>query len=603
MRVARLALVAGLAGTTISAVLGAGTAPAAPAAEKVVLRVALTSGIDTLNPFTAKKLASTQVGRFMYEFLTTYTADGQKPTEGLAERWEQGPDRLTWTFTIRKGMTWSDGVPITAKDVAFTYRLMMTNADAKTVNGSYTDHFASVTATDDHTLMIKTRQPYASMLDLDVPVVPEHIWSSIKDIGDFTNQDTSRPVAGSGPFVLTGYQHGRFVTLRANERYWQGRPRVDEVRLVSYTDTDAAAQALRKGEVDVVSGLTPNQFRALSGQPGIQVNDGQSRRFSSLLINPGAATKDGERIGTGNPALTDVDVRRAIARALDLPALVDRVWRGYAHVGASIIPPVFPAYHWEPGEAQRRTFDPAAANMMLAKAGYPLGPDGERVDNAGKRLTLRLLVTSGDPVELQAAQFISEWLGDIGIKVTPEFKSGAQVRADLTGGGYDLAFSGWGVRPDPDQALAYSTCAQRPEANGRGGTTTNFFCNRDYDRLYAKQAAEPNPAKRAGIVKSMQALLYDQVPEVMLCYPHILEAYRSDRFAPFLRQPAANGVITGQYGYWWLYRATPVHEAVADASGAGRPMLIGGIAIGLLIATGLTGTAVRRRAATEDERE
>jgi peptide/nickel transport system substrate-binding protein len=612
VRAAGVALAAGLAAFAVLLAGAPGAARADSAnhvdrvdqgSAQVTLRVALTTGIDTLNPFTAVKLASTQIGRLMYEFLTTYAVDGQTVAPGLAERWTHTPDGRTWTFAIRPGMTWSDGAPITARDAAFTYRLMMRDADAATANGSYTANFASVTATDDHTLVIKTRQPYASMLGLDIPIVPEHVWSGVTDVGGFTNEDTSRPVVGSGPFVLTRYRAGQVVTLRANDRYWRGRPRVDEVQFITYTNIDAAAQALRKGDVDIVSGLTVGQLTALSGQPGVRVNSGSSRRLSSLLINPGAAAKTGEPIGDGNPALTDVAVRQAIARALDLPTLVKRVWQGHAQVGASVIPPVFSAYHWEPGGGERHTFDPAAAGRLLDAAGYPRGPDGARRDRSGRKLALRLLAAGADPVQAQQAEHVRGWLADVGIEVTPRYESDTQVDEDLTGGRYDLALLRRSAGADPDRALALQTCAQRPGANGKGGATADFYCDAGYDRMYAQQAAELDRVRRAEIVKRMQAQLYRDAPEVVLAYPDTLEAYRGDRFGPFATQPPGHGVITGQNGYWWAYHARP---AGAGAGGRGGPSATALVAVAgpALAVVALLGLAVaRRRAARADERE
>jgi peptide/nickel transport system substrate-binding protein len=605
-RTARLTAAVALAALAVP-LGGVGRAPAAQAAaDGPTLRVALNTGIDTLNPFTAVRLASTQVGRFMYEFLTTYTAGDQTPTPGLAESWDPPKtDGVTWTFHIRKGMSWSDGQPITAKDPAFTYNLMMTNTDAATANGSYTANFASVTATDDYTLVVKTKKPYSTMLSLDIPVVPEHVWSKVKNVGEFTNEDTSQPVVGSGPFLLAGYEEGQFVKLKANPTYWRGAPKIGELDLVSYTNTDAAVQALRKGDVDVVYGLTASQFDALKGQPNITLSDGHNRRFTSLMINPGAATKSGAAIGNGNPVLKDVVVRQAIAQALDLKTLVDRVQQGHAEMGASIIPPVFPAYHWTPSDSEKRAFDPGAANSALDAAGYPKGTDGIRTDKGGKKLTLRLLAISDDPTAAQEAEFVKGWLADIGIQVKPEYKSDTQVSDDTTGGRYDLAFSGWSVNPDPDQMLALETCGQRPEANGKGGSTADFFCNADYDRMYAEQAAEIDRAKRQQIVKDMQKLLYEQVPSVVLTYTNNLEAYRGDRFSHFDKQPADVGVITGQNGYWGLYTATPAGVATgAAADDGGNSGVVIGVVVAVVVVAGLAGAAVmRRRKSTADERE
>ena len=152
--------------------------------------------------------------------------------------------------SLRKGHKWSDGQPITAKDVEFTYNLIMTNTDAATANGVAVTNYESVRATDDSTVVIRTKQPQASMLQSEIPIVPEHVWKDVKDIKNFKNSDKF-PVVGSGPFVLTGYQEGQSVTLEANEKFWRGRPKIDKLQYVKYESTEAAVQGLRKGDVDL----------------------------------------------------------------------------------------------------------------------------------------------------------------------------------------------------------------------------------------------------------------------------------------------------------------------------------------------------------------
>src|SRR5215211_1579559 len=227
----------------------------------VLMRVSHTQEIDTLNPFTAVFLISTQVGRLMYEYLTVNSAESSSPEPGLAESWTTSSDNLTWTFKIRDAK-WSDGKPITAKDAAFTYNLIMTNEDAASANGVAVTNYESVTATDDRTLVIKTKTAQASMLSSEVPIVPEHVWSKVTDIKSFENTETL-PAVGSGPFVLTGYQQGQSTTLKANDNFWRGRPKVDTLQFVKYENSDAAVQGLRKGDVDITYGLTPAQFGAV----------------------------------------------------------------------------------------------------------------------------------------------------------------------------------------------------------------------------------------------------------------------------------------------------------------------------------------------------
>ncbi len=578
-------------------------APAAHADTPTVLKVGLTQDIDTLNPFTAVFASSTNIGRLMYEFLTTYDQKTQAPVPALAESWSHSADGLTWTFRIRNNAKWSDGQPVTAKDAAFTFNLMMTNTDAATANGNFVANFAKVAATDDHTLVITTKRAQATMLALDVPIVPQHVWQGVTNIGKFANNPTpGRPIVGDGPFILTDYKQGQYVTLAANKNYWRGAPKYDELRFVQFDDINAAESALVKGDIDLLTKLTPAQFNALKHTKNITTNDAEGNRFVDMIINSGTATNANVPIGNGNPNLKDVRLRRAIAQAIDPEALVKNVYGGYAQPGTSYIPPRFATYHWNPTGAQAHTFDPAAANAALDAAGYPKGPDGIRMGKDGKPLNLNFVGDASQTQDGQEAQYIKGWLQAIGIGVNINLVSSNRLNDLTNAGDFDLALSGYAVDPDPDYVLSIQTCAQRPNAQGLGGTTESFFCNAQYDQLYAEQLSEMDPAKRAADIKQMEQVFYDQVPEVTLVYRDNLEAYRSDRWAPFAIQPDPGGQIMFQNGYWSYWEATPL-DSGAPSSGAVNVGLIVGIVAAVIVVGGLIVFVARRRRVAGDDRE
>ena len=140
--------------------------------------------------------------------------------------------------------------------------------------------------------------------------------------------------------MITSSQQNQSVQLKANPNFWRGPPKIGRLTYVSYKSTDAAAQALRTGDVDVVSGLTAAQFASLKGQPGIQTNAGAGRRYQALAINPGAVDAQGSPLGNGNPALKDKVLREAILTAIDNKTLLDRVLQGLGNPGETEIPPV-----------------------------------------------------------------------------------------------------------------------------------------------------------------------------------------------------------------------------------------------------------------------
>ncbi|MGH3877671.1 MAG: ABC transporter substrate-binding protein [Actinophytocola sp.] len=601
---------------------GASTAPAAQAAggqQSKILKVGVTQEIDSLNPFISITRTGTDILRTAFDYLTVYSQQDQKPVKSLAESWETSEDKLTWTFHMREGVKWSDGQPLTAKDPAFTFNKMMTDEVARTANGSFVSQFESVEATDDKTLVIKTKVPQATMLALDIPLVPEHIWSKMSDIG----AEPEYPMVGSGPYTITEFKEAQFVKMKANKNYWRGAPKVDELHFIYYRNADAAVTALQSGQVDLVNRLSPTQFDALKNDSDIALNNAQNRRFNEILLNPGAATADDKPIGNGNPALKDVKLRQAIATAIDSKTLVDKVWGGYAEEAKGYIPPVFSDYAWSPPDDLKREFDLDEANRMLDEAGYKKGAGGVRTDKQGKPLNLRLLTHAENVVDENAAPYVVGWLKDIGINAQLQPRSDDQVNEDTTRGEFDLAMSGWNANPDPDYVLSLQTCANRPNAQGEGGTPDSFLCDEEYDDLYSQQLQEFDPAKRADLVKQMQERLYEQATLVVFGYDNALEAYRKEAFEGFPLQPADGGVIMNQQGYWGYLGATPkgagpvptfdengmmtasgegTDEAAAD-SGSNTGMIlgiVGGIVVVLLVG-GLLFARGRRKTAEDRE--
>jgi len=588
-------LVAVVAALVLSLPLGSAVVipiPTAAATQGDNLKVALIGDIDTLNPFLAILAASTNILRFQYESLVQYGKNNEL-VPGLASVWQTSSDGKVWTFTIPADRKWSDGQPLTADDVAWTFSAVQSMKALQQANGALVTNVASVRATDPHTLVITLKTAQAPNPGAELPIVPKHVWSGI-DAATYAN-DTD--TVGSGPFVITSFQQNQSVQLKANPDFWRGPPKIGRLTYVSYKSTDAAAQALRAGDVDLVSGLTAAQFASLKGQPGIQTNAGAGRRYQALAINPGAVDAQGRPLGNGNPALKDKVLREAIVTAIDNKTLLDRVLQGLGKPGETEIPPVYsPYYGFAPG-VTARTFDPARANQMLDEAGYAKGADGIRTDKQGEPLKLRLLGRNIDPTHQQMADFIKSWLRDIGIDVQVSMVTPNQVNDQSTLGRYDLYFTGWAINPDPDYQLSINRCDSRPNADGSGATSENNWCDPAFDKLDDAQHVELDPAKRAELVKRAFSMIYEAAVNDVIYCPDSLEAYRSDRFTGFTRQPAQDGVIAGQNGYWGFYDAAPV-----GAGGSGVPgwVLPVGIVVMLLLVGGGVVLVLRRRATAAD---
>ncbi|WUW16506.1 ABC transporter substrate-binding protein [Streptomyces sp. NBC_01465] len=594
-------------GATAFALAAATATPLNPAPQqaqaadggKKVLTVAVAQSVDSMSPFLATRLVSTTALRLMYDYLTNYDVKDGHTVPGLATAWKSSADKLTWTYTIRKNSKWSDGQQATADDAAWTFNKMMSDPGAATANGSFTSNFKKVTAPDPQTLVVELKKPQATMTALDVPIVPKHVWESVKDFSKFNN-DQKFPVVGNGPFILTDYKVDQYLKFKPNKTFWRGAPKFDELDFKYYKDNDAAVAALQKGEVSFVQGLTPAQAAALKSAPNIKVNDAPGRRFYALATNPGAKAKDGTKIGNGNPALLDQKVRQALFAATDTKTIIDKVFQGHAVQGEGYIPPRFTDYHWQPDASQKIAYDPAKAAQLLDEAGYKKNGDGKRVGKDGKPLSFRILCHATDPNDKAIGKYMQEWWSKLGIGLKVDCLD--NVSDPWVAGEYDLAFDGYSVNPDPDYVLSIHTCAALPATAKDTGATDNFICDKQFDELYAKQAVEYDPAKRADLVKQAESRLYDTGYMNVMAYPNAVEAYRTDQIKSIDTMPLAAGNIWGQDGYWSWWSAVPAGATAKSDSGTSTGVVVG-IVAAIVVVAGLGGFLALRRRSTAEDRE
>jgi peptide/nickel transport system substrate-binding protein len=558
------------------------------------LTVGISADAEDLNPFKANTVVASQILRLTYDYLTDYEPADNSTLRTLATNWTSSPDKLTWTFTLRHGVTWSDGKPLTAKDIAFTYRALK-SAPADVTNRTLVKTFVSVDAPADGTLVIRTSKPTATMLAIDAPILPEHVWAGRTDM--YTAQPAV-PSVSSGPYVLTERKEGEFYRLRANPHYWGPAPKVTEILLRRFKSVDTAVAAMKRGEVDAIGNLNSVQFDALKDDPSIARVRASGLRFHELLLNPGARLANAVPEGNGNPALRDKRVRVAIDYAIDRQKLIDGVLGGYGEPGAGYLPAKLTPWSWQPAPADLRGYDPAKARQILDSLGYRTGPGNVRImPGSRKPMTLRLAYTADHPVFPRYATYIKQWLGDIGLPVQLVPASGSQLGALQYRGEYDLLLSGWGVDPDPDYLLSIQICSALPLTKGGPTSSDAFHCDPRYDALYNQQATELDPAKRADLVHQAISRLYGDAIPLVLTNPATLEVYRKDKFTGFVSRPGPGGSVLG---YWSYPHVRPV-AAVTQAESSHTPLYASGAAA--LVALAVAGGLFYRRRSTRHLRE
>ena len=555
--------------TAVAAVFvlaGVALAASSPAPDaKTTLHIGWVQEPDNLNPFIGIQGTDYLLWHLNYDFLVGFDAKTLEPRPELATQWEVSPDGKVWTFTIRGDAKWHDGVPVTAKDVAFTFNYINEN---QLLNlSAYTDGITKAEAVDDTTVKIYTRAPKANILQMVVPILPEHIWSKVSGKAATSTYQNKPPIVGDGPFQIVEWQKGKFVRLEANPDYWGGAPKVDEVIFQLYTNPDTMSQDLKLGTIDGAINVPSAQFKQLGSEPGLAANNATSWQFIELGMNCYDSPNS-----RGNPVLLDPEFRRAVNWAVDREKVVSVAMNGYATVGSTLIVP-YSKYHWEPPADSMFTYDPAKANELLDAAGYKdANGDGYRETKEGKKLSLRFYATADSPENQTAGKLIVGWLKDVGVKLELQvLDAGALIDAQYNYKGdtyapdWDMFIWYWTQDVDPQFMLSIYTPAQIE------GWNDCLWTDPEYTKLNAQQSQTIDETARKPIVDQMQQIFYDAAPYAILAYPFQLEAYNTAAWQGWVHVPGdatgeQQGAVLYSYNNIDTYRFVEATAATAAAT-------------------------------------
>jgi len=583
-------LAGGVAWGVVAALASSGSP--SPATRTVTLHVGWTAEPDNLNPFVGYESSSLQIFHLNYDFLVGFRAGDLRPVPELATSWSHSPDGKTWTFDLRHGVTWQDGVPFTAKDVAFTFKYIIKNQ--MTNFTTYTEFIKDVVAVNDYTVRFDCTKPKSNMLGMVVYIVPAHIWSKVSPKAAANGFANSPPIVGTGPFQTVQWVKGNYVRMVANKHYWRGAPKIDQIVFQFYSNADTMASDLKSGALQLAWDIPQAQFSALNETNGLTTIGGVLNGFDELGFNcyTGPAS-------LGSPVLRDWRFRQALQWAVDKDKVLQIGYEGHATPATTIIrshyykPPL--DWHWQPPADQTYAFDLTKAGQMLTAAGYPL-KNGARVDKTGKPIVLRLFARAQSATDQTVAKLIVGWFGRLGLKVDLTVMDEGALTAKMYNTDsagryapdYDMFLWYWYSDPDPDFLLSVLT---RGQINGWSDTG---FYDPAYDRMYAEQQVAVDPQARKAIVARMQQLIYRQSPYVPLVYPQWLEAYNTKDWSGWVRSPAGDGPVF--YAEYNIDTFLSVHPTPgSSSSGGGSSGVVVAIVAVVAIAVAGLGMAVRRR--------
>ena len=546
------------------------------APEGYILKIGTNEDLDSLSLFNAYERSATELFLLAYDPLVSFDAN-LKPEAALAESWSVSPDGLAWTFKLRKGVKWSDGRPFTSADVKFTYEAIQTSGLG--LYGAFLEGITGIETPDDHTVILRTEEPKANILQNPTPILPRHVWEAAG--GNFeTFEDPA--IVGTGAFRFREWKKGEYISLVANTGYFGPKPKVGGLVFTIFANRDTLARSLISGEIDAALNLYPDQLAGLEKEAGIEIYRFSANGFTQLAANSWM-----DSASKGHSALRDARVRQALEWAMDKKEILAVALSGAGTVGTTLIPESTPEWHLALPADKLRTFNPATARSLLESAGYvDRNGDGVREDRTGKPLDLRFFVRSDNTREVKAGQMIQSYLKDVGVATRLSTIDDGALQDAIDAADYDLFIWGWGGDVDPTTLLAILTTDQID------GNNEPRWSDPAYDEIVKRQATILDPKERKSAVDEAQRLAYEAAPYILLAYDGDIQAVRRDKVQGLVRVVGDGPVFYANTNVNYL-KAAPAAKA---APGTGRTASYVAIAAAIVLAVAFTLRKSKRKA-------
>jgi peptide/nickel transport system substrate-binding protein len=483
-----------------------------------VYRLGTPSTIDSLNPFVAFNADAYSTFEYIYPELVQFNTK-QQFVPDFARTWQVSPDGKVWTFHTQPNAKWSDGKPLTAADVAWTYSTILKFQSGPTANSAgYVAHMRSATAPNSTTVVLTYNRPVANVLSQvqQAPILPEHIWAKYatgngKALTRFSNP---APIVSGGPFILQKYTPKQIALFKRNPNFYGPKPHIDGFGLQFFGTTDAMITALKSHQLDGAELVPPTSVATLKAAHFV-VPAVPSYTFDDFIINSNSQQQ------ASHKELLNPLLRQAFSDAIDRQAIVKTSLLGYGQPGSSIIGPA--TGHWYNPAIKPASFNLAQANQLLDQAGYKMGPNGVRIaDGHPMSYTVIIPTTIAATYGQRSFQIIQSDFQKIGVKLTEKTLDDSAAYDAILANHYrnfELSMWDWGPLLDPDFMLSVLTCGSWNVWNDTG------YCNKTYDSMYQAQSAATSLAKRQQIVYQMQQMAATTKMYLVVDYPDSIEAH------------------------------------------------------------------------------
>jgi len=473
------------------------------------------TAFDTLNPFTTYTTISLWILANVYDSLCVFSANQTQLLPDLAKSWKIYNENGTAIIHLNPDAKWSDGLPVTSQDVNYSYYLA---SQSWSPAYPYVNMITSISTPDNYTVIFHYTGAIFQLVALNnVYIVPYHIWKNVNASTYFGYNSSSTPhFVGSGPFLITDYKANQYVKISKNPNYFNKNriPHIDSVIFQFFTSTANMISALQAGQIDGFGPYAePSQVGLIKNNTNAVLVTSPPNEYFYLSFNVYPS-------GHGNPTLKDINVRLALAHAIDLTNLTKLIWHGYGIPTATVFTPTHP---YADKSLKPYSYNITLANQILDSHGYKMGPNGYRISPNGTPLKYTIIVPSSMPEEINAANIIAtNYWSKIGVQTTVQaMDTGTMSSIIWPDFNHDIDLWDWILTPaDPVTALSPFLSSQVET-----GMSDSGYTNLSYDSLYNQMLNATILQEVKNISFQLQVILYNDLPYIPLYSPEPIQAY------------------------------------------------------------------------------
>lgn len=468
------------------------------------LTVGLLSEPASLNPLVSTSSETNDIVWRLFLKLLDEHPDYQHFSPRLAESWEFDADSLTITFRLREDVRWTDGVPVTAHDVRFTWQLQVDTLVAWP-GWRIKQHIHDVEVIDERTVAFhfSERYPHQLMDANDGVILPKHVLEGVPR-KEIRSHPFGRAPVGNGPYRLARWEPEQYVELTRNPDYYEaGKPQVDRVVFRFVPDMVTLVTQLKKGEIDALESIPIDQLPGLTANyPDIKIYTYPSREYWYIAWN------------TGTELFAEAQTRRALTMAIDRREIIEVLWGGRAQECTS---PIHPSLWAFDGGIEPIPFDPERAKRSLEQLGWK--DRGGVLEKDGRKFEFELITNHSYQRRVDVATMVEAYLEKIGVKVnlrTLEFQT---VVEKLMTSDYEACVLGWETATKPDITNHWHSSSVPPN-----GYNISLYRNPRVDALIDAAKVELDRGRARELWSEVQRIIYQDQPFTFLLVPYEVNA-------------------------------------------------------------------------------